>query len=128
MSLVTLGQVELAAGDAGRARVLLGESAALFKAIGNPLYVPWCLEGLAGVAAARGEWGRAARLCGARDALSERLGFPLPPAHPAGYAATLAAVRAALGDDDFAAACAAGAGLSPERALAEALGAAEGAP
>jgi hypothetical protein len=41
-------------------------------AIGNPLYVPWCLEGLAGVAAARGEWPRAARLCGARDTLRKR--------------------------------------------------------
>jgi hypothetical protein len=36
----------------------------MFQAIGNPLYVPWCLEGLAGVAAARGEWARAGGCAG----------------------------------------------------------------
>ena len=128
MSLTALGQVELAAGDAGRAEALLGESAELLKAIGNPLFLPWCLEGLAGVAAARGQWEQAARLCGARDALSERLRFPLPPAHQAGYAHTIATSREALGEEAFEAARAAGAGLSPEQALAEALGATGGAP
>ena len=69
----------------------------------------------------RGEqWERAARLCGARDALRARLGPPLPPAHPAGYAGTLAGIRAALGDDGFAAAHEDGMALPLERALAEA--------
>jgi tetratricopeptide (TPR) repeat protein len=112
MALTMLGQVELASGNPSRAVVLLDESAALFRSIGNLLYLPWCLEGLAGVAAARGEWARAARLGGARDSLCARLGFPLPPAHPAGYAATLAAARAALGDEAFAAAREAGRALS----------------
>ncbi|HET8626058.1 MAG TPA: tetratricopeptide repeat protein [Thermomicrobiales bacterium] len=120
MSLTLLGQVELAAGALDRAVALFAEAAPLFRAIGNPLYLPWCLEGLAGVAAARGEWERAARLCGARAALRAGLGAPLPPAYPDGYARTLAAIRAALGEDGFAAAHAAGEALSPEQALAEA--------
>ncbi len=36
------------------------ESAALYRGLGTPHSVPWCLEGLAGVAVARGEWERAA--------------------------------------------------------------------
>jgi hypothetical protein len=94
------------------------ESAMIYRAIGNLLYVPWCLEGLAGVAAAQGAWDRAARLCGARDALRTRFASPIPPCHPEGYARTLAGVRAALGEEGLAAAHAAGAGLTPEAALA----------
>lgn len=121
MSLTLLAHVELAAGDAARARALLAEGAALFGAIGNLLYLPWCLEGIAGVATARGSWELAARVCGARDALRTRLGSSLPAAHPAGYAATLRAIRDALGDDGFAAAHVAGEDLTAEQAIAAAL-------
>lgn len=120
LSLTLLAQVELSDGETGRAAALLAESAAIYRAIGNLLYVPWCLEGLAGVAAARGGWEHAARLCGARDALRERLGTPMPPAYPTGYARTLASIRAALGEERFAAAHAKGEGLSTEAALADA--------
>jgi hypothetical protein len=126
LSLTILGQVELASSHSARAAALLAESAALFWAIGNLLYLPWCQEGLAGVTAARREWARAARLCAARDSLCSRLGFPLPPAHPASYAATVAAARVALGEDAFAAAQEAGRELSRDRVLAEAVAIAPG--
>ena len=113
--------MEVAAGAAGQAGALLGESAALHRAIDNPTLLPWCLEGLAGVAAARGQWEHAARLCGAREALRARLGLDLPPAHPAGYAATLSAVRAALGEGGVAAAHAAGRTLPLDRVLVDAV-------
>jgi predicted ATPase/transcriptional regulator with XRE-family HTH domain len=119
MSLTLLAQVELAASETERAQTLLVESAAIYRAIGNLLYVPWYLEGLAGVAAARREWERAARLCGARDALRVRLVSPLPPCHPEGYARTLASIRAAIGEAGFAAAHAEGEELSAEAALEE---------
>jgi predicted ATPase/transcriptional regulator with XRE-family HTH domain len=54
MSLTLLGHVELAADNHDRARELLAEAAPLFLAIGNPLYLPWCLEALVGLAAAAG--------------------------------------------------------------------------
>ena len=82
MSLALLGHVELADGEIGRAAALLTESAELLRAIGNPLYLPWCLEGLAGVAAARGQWERAAQLCGARDAIRASRAAPLPTGPP----------------------------------------------
>ncbi len=116
-----LGHVELAAGAAERAEALCGESARLFAAIDNPLYLPWCLEGLAGVAAARGDMARAARLCGARDALWTRLGGALPPAHAAGLAQTLAVSRVALGEDAFGEAWTAGQAMALDAAIAFAL-------
>lgn len=116
-----LGHVALAEGDAEGAQACLGEGAALFQALGNHLYLPWCLEGLAGVAAARGQTARAARLCGARDALLVRLGGALPPAHAAGLAQTLAAIRAALGEDACAAALDEGRALPLDEAIALAL-------
>jgi hypothetical protein len=101
-----------------RARAYLLEAAGLRGAIGNPLYVPWCLEGLAAVLAAEGRAADAARLCGAGDALIVRVGGGLPPVDPAGHAATLATVLAGLGDTAFSAAHEVGRALSPEEAIA----------
>ena len=96
MSLTLVGHVDLADGDHARAQALLADAASLFADTGNLMYMQWCLEGLAGAAAARGDYERAAELDGARDALRAQIGVLLPPVYPAGYARTLAAVRAAL--------------------------------
>ena len=96
MSLMLLGHVDLAEGDATRAQAALAEAGSLFQATGNMVYLPWCLEGLAGLAAAQGEYGRAAELGGARDALRTQIGVFLPPVYPAGYNQALAAARAHL--------------------------------
>ena len=53
------------------------------------VYFPWCLEALAGLAAAQGDLERAAELAAARDALREQIGVFLPPVYPAGYERTL---------------------------------------
>lgn len=104
-----------------RAQALCGEGATLFQAIGNPLYLSYCLEGLAGVAVARGQATDAARLCGARDALLARLRTGPPPAHPSGYARTLATARATLGEEAFAAMQQEGRATAPDDAIAAAL-------
>ncbi len=121
IAVTVLGHVELAAGDLVRAQALCGEGATLFQAIGNPLYLSYCLEGLAGVAVARGQATDAARLCGARDALLARLRTGPPPAHPTGYARTLATARATLGEDAFAAMQQEGRATAPDDAIAAAL-------
>jgi len=120
MCVAMLGHVELAAGDATRAYAHFADAAPIFQAIGNPLYVPWVLEGLAGFAAARGAWELTAQLCGARDTLHANLGLGMPPADPAAFARTVSRCRGALREDAFVAAHAAGGQLSPAQALAEA--------
>jgi len=103
MSLTLLGHLRLAEGDRGRAAAELGEAAALFESTGNMVYLPWCLEGLAGVAAAD-EFDRAAEIAGGRDALRAQTGVLLPPVHRAAWERMLEAVRGGLGEEDFAAA------------------------
>jgi predicted ATPase/transcriptional regulator with XRE-family HTH domain len=122
MSTTLLGHVELAGGDRARARTLLAESGALFQETGNVVYLPWCLEGLAGLAAAEGQYERAAELAGAREALREIIGVALPPMHQAAYEQTLAAVRAALTPAAFDAARARWAGQAPPQIITAALG------
>ena len=94
MSLMLLGHVHLAEGDTLRAEAVLAEAGSLFQATGNMVYLPWCLEGLASLAAAQDDYGRAAGLDGARDALRDQIGVFLPPVYPAGYDRTLQVVRA----------------------------------
>ncbi|MEQ0559776.1 tetratricopeptide repeat protein [Amycolatopsis sp. NEAU-NG30] len=93
MSTTQLGHVELASGRAERARELFTESRELFGRIGNPMYLSWCLEGLAGIALGDGDPSLAARLCGERDELLTRLDARLPPMNPAGYQAVLDALE-----------------------------------
>jgi len=104
MSLMLLGQLCLAEGDPDRAQAELAGAAGLFASTGNMVYLPWCLEGLAGVAAARQDLDRAAEIAGGRDALRAQTGVLLPPVHPAAYERMLTAVRAGLGEPGFTAA------------------------
>ena len=117
MSLMLLGYVDLATGDPERAAGLIADGAALMQQLGNRLYLPWCLEGMAGVAAARGAWALAGRMWGARDALMETLQLGLPPANPAADARVLHQARIMLGEEAYAAAYAAGQAMSPEEAI-----------
>jgi hypothetical protein len=114
MSLMLLGHVDLAEGDDTHAHAVLAEAASLFQATGNMVYLAWCLEGLAGRAAARGDYERAAELDGARDALRNQIGVFIPPVHPAGYRQTQEAARANLTQAAFDAARARPAGQTPQ--------------
>jgi len=118
MSLMLLGHLWLAEDDPDRAQAELTESAALFASTGNLVYLPWCLEGLAGVAAAGHRFGRAAEIAGAREALRAQTGVLLPPVYPAGYQPMLALVRDKLGPDEFTVAHARLAGWPPPELIA----------
>ena len=122
MSLMLLGHLWLAEGDPDRAQAELIESAALFASTGNMVYLTWCLEGLAGVAAAERRFGRAAEIAGARDTLRAQTGVLLPPVHPAAYEPMLAAVRDNLGADGFTAAHARLADRPPPELIAAVTG------
>ena len=76
-----------------------------------------CLEGLAAVAWAGGDAERAVRLCSAA-AVARLPDLTLTPLTLPGCAEVVAASRAALGDEQFATAWAAGQALTPEQAIA----------
>lgn len=117
MSLTLLGLAESGAGNSPIAFERFAAAAPIFAEIGNPLYVPWCLEGLASIAATHQHWAVAARLGGARDALQSAIGEQLPPADPRAYAQMVSASRNGLGEDAFDAEYASGQTLSLDMAL-----------
>jgi hypothetical protein len=124
--LPVLGDVFLTRGDSTRAGVLYREGLTLAARIGQNQAVADGLRRLAGLAGAAGQGTRAARLFGAADMLRTVMGTPIPPAEREGYDRDVDAARAALGEEAFAAAWEAGQALSPEEAIAEALGAIAG--
>jgi predicted ATPase/DNA-binding CsgD family transcriptional regulator len=120
-TLTSLGDVACEAGEDARASTLYEEGLELERTSGNKLGTAACLEGLGRVAAARGELKRVARLCGAAAALREEIDAPLPPVARAEHDRTVAAARAALGEDTFATAWAEGWAMTPEWAIEYAL-------
>ena len=82
------------------------------------LPIPDILECLAGLAGEAGSHREAARLFGAADAIRQRMGAVRFKIYDAGYQASVAALRDALGEKDFDSAWAEGAALSAEEAIA----------
>jgi hypothetical protein len=115
-----LGRIARAQGDAAGARTSFAAGLRLFRELGQRRGVAFALVGLAGTAAP-GQERRAARLLGAAAALQAALGVALDTGARAEYERAVAAARAALGEEEFAAAWAEGRGLSPEQAVAYAL-------
>lgn len=119
MALAFLGNVELATGNLAEATALLVEGVGIMQELNNPIHLPVCLEGLAGVAAARDAWEVVARLHGIRDELLERLGLGMPPAVPDSAARVVASCQQRLGPDRFASAYDAGRKASLDQVLAD---------
>jgi predicted ATPase/class 3 adenylate cyclase len=113
-------------GDLPQSFSLLHEAFTLLQdaiARGWPMisYAPEQLRGLAEVLAVAGRGEQAARFLGAGEALSEGHGIAWRTLDPKSTEAMLAPARAALGEDTWAAAYAAGQALTLEEAIAEAL-------
>ena len=122
MDRTVLGHVVLACGDPAEALALLTQAAGDFAAIGNPLYLSWCLEGLLAVAVAQGDHDRAARLEGARGSVHAHVGSAPTPLHGDAHARAVDAARSALGAEAFAAACADGRSWSLDEVFASTSG------
>ena len=118
VALTNLGLVALARKDYPAARGYLRRSLDLAEAVGERRAVAESLEELAGVEAAAGEMDRAAVLSGASQALRAAIGAPVPAPDLARIDEALAAVRLALGDQQFEAARARGLALSAADAIA----------
>ena len=120
--LRTLGYVALARGALVQAREGFVESLLLNREGQEQRAVACCVSALAGLAHAAGDVPRAARLVGAAAALLESIGISdLMPTDQPEHERTVVAVRAALGDEAFAAAWSAGRALAPEDAIRDAL-------
>jgi tetratricopeptide (TPR) repeat protein len=121
-TLASLGSVACESGEYARASRSYEESLKLGQRMGLNHTILLCLEGLARVAVAQGRMERVTRLCGTAAALREDIGWPLPPAKRAEHDRTVAAARAVLGEDTFAAAWARGHALPLEEAIRDTLG------
>jgi tetratricopeptide (TPR) repeat protein len=109
-------------GEYEQAIALYAESISLYLSVGATWAVRYMLNGLAGVARARGQEVRAVRIFGAAEALHVALGGRFHyPDRLAAKERDVAALRAALGDEAFAAAWAAGQALPLDQAITEAL-------
>ena len=118
-TLTRLGGIACEAGEDARAGRLYVESLDLVRRWGLSSDSSACLEGLARVAAMQNRPARAARLCAAAEAVREEVGVPLPPTARAEHERTVAAARAALGEEAFAGAWATGHALPLDEAIAE---------
>lgn len=121
LSLVGLGYAAHDQGDTARAMALFVEGLTSLTGLGDHRMIAVGLDGVAGVARSSGRQEYAARLFGAAAAMREADGLPLEPAFRSAHERSVAACRAALGDDAFASAWAVGAALPQSAALAEAI-------
>jgi predicted ATPase/DNA-binding XRE family transcriptional regulator len=118
-ALAKRADVARARGDAVRAAELYHESLALRRRAQARLDLIKGLEGLAKVAHLQERWEDAVRLWAVAQTQRAALGTPCWPIDQPEYERELAILRAALGDDAFAASWAAGSGVALEQALDE---------
>jgi tetratricopeptide (TPR) repeat protein len=97
------------------------EALTLFRRFGSPSFSALCLEGYAAVLADEERQAECTRLCAASATLRAQAQTPAPPAEQAAVEALLADARDRLGEAAFAEAWRAGAALSRDAAIAEAL-------
>jgi hypothetical protein len=130
VSLHSLGHVALHQGDSRRAETLFAEGLALGRELGHQqeppgrspeVYIAEFLAGLAGVAAVDGAPDRAARLFGAAEAPLRASGHRIDLVDQGEYERNLAAVRAQMDTEAFAAAWAEGQAMTLEQAIAYGL-------
>jgi hypothetical protein len=117
-----LGEAARQTGNRAGAATILRAALGTHRDRGEWLYVPDSLEALAQILADEGTVALAARLLSAAASARIRQGPPLRPVAQAALAATMDALRAAMGEVAFAAARVAGAALTLEEAVREAVG------
>ena len=118
-ALLAFARVASSQGELAAARARYQESLAIARDIGASNLIASVLEGGGTVAAAQGEPRWAARLWGAAQALRAAIGAPLPLVYRTDYERALAATRAHLGEDAFAAALTEGGTMPLEQTLDE---------
>jgi predicted ATPase/DNA-binding CsgD family transcriptional regulator len=118
MSLIIRARVALADDDAEAAELDAHHALSCAADIKVQLNVPDILDILFGLAAQAESYPEAARLCGASQAIRQRTGEVRYRIYQADYETWVAALRDAMGQNDFDVAWTEGAGLSTEEAIA----------
>ncbi|HKQ54218.1 MAG TPA: protein kinase [Pyrinomonadaceae bacterium] len=121
----SLGDIARLGGDYAGATSLYRESLVLFRETGDKRSLTFCLDGLAEAACKLGQYERAAQLFGAAVRLREAIGAPLPAAERTDYDTSLAAARAGLSEQRFAALWQQGRDMKLDAAITYALNAKE---
>jgi predicted ATPase len=116
-----LGHVEREAGNYTQASAFYHESLLLRQDRGEMLNIARSLEDFAGLAGRQRQYERAVRLLGAAEASCQALGRTPPAGDAPEYERMVAAARAALGEEVFAAAWEAGRSMTLEQVVAYAL-------
>ena len=117
-ALATRARVAIAQGEPEQAERDAQDALTCAAEIGANLSAPDILECLATLAGEAGSHREAARLFGAAEAIRQRVGAVRFKVWDAGYEASVAALRDAMGENDFESAWAEGAALSTEEAIA----------
>jgi DNA-binding NarL/FixJ family response regulator len=117
LALTTRARVSIAQGDAERAERDAHDALAHAAEVEAYLGVSDILECLGTLAGDGGSHREAARLFGAAEAIRQRMGVVRFKIYDAGYEASVAALRDALGEHDFECAWAEGAAMSTEEAI-----------
>jgi predicted ATPase/DNA-binding CsgD family transcriptional regulator len=118
VALTTRARVAIAQGEPGQAERDAHEALALAASTRAYLGAPDTFECLAALAVDAGSHREAVRLFGAADAMRQHIGQVRFKIFDAGYEASVAALRNAMGDKDFESAWAEGAALSTDEAIA----------
>ena len=116
-ALSTRARVAIAQGEQEQAERDAHDALPLAAEIKAYLFIPDTLECLAALASEAGSHREAARLFGAAGAIRGRMSIARFKAWDAGYEASVAALRNAMGQQDFEAAWAEGAALSTDEAI-----------
>jgi hypothetical protein len=116
-ALLGLASAATMRGDFAAARDLYQESFLILQRIQYKELIPFCLEGLAAMAAEQSELVWAAHLWGAAEALRDAIGTPIPPVYQLGYERAVAKADAQVGNEVFARAWAKGRTMTLEQAM-----------
>ena len=118
---LNLGYMKLHLGDVAAAAPLFEESLRVSSGGGDAYVLPYSLMGMGSLALAEGDAERGARLLAAAKAAFDASGFAIDPGSDEEFEQGVADARTALGEH-FDAAWQAGSALTPDLAVAEALG------
>jgi hypothetical protein len=117
--LFNLGLVALRQGDYEEARSLCSEALTISQQMDDRRCMVTSAEELALIIGLTGDASRAARLLGTSEMLREQMGLVVQPTDMADYQRLLAAIRARVDEETFAAAWAVGKGMSLEQLIDE---------